>query len=430
MKISKIRLFINSFLRQKVLVNIGTLFTGTAVARVLSALGLMLIARQLGPSGFGQFAAVLTLSKLTSVLFSWGLDTWLLRNGRSSNNSLPEITSVCLKLKIGLGLVWLIAIIFISFFLDQDVFPQSLLILSALSVWFEELAFTGWNAFKAALLNNITSWLMIGSQGLFFIVTVSLISLEIQNAQTYMTVRLVAALVSSIVTIFFVIRVIGLHFPKLSLAFVLRDTIPFGISEGLAIIYGQIDIIIIGYWLGKTAVGFYAPAVALMSTLFMIPRAIYEVMLPITSELYIKHPQSLAQHAYKIVLISSGLGIVMGIGMTIIARPLVWLVYGPTYAVSGHILTLLSPILVLKSLSFGLATVLTAVGWQNRRVIVQLLAALLNIGLNIYIINTYEIIGVAYVYIFTETILVMGYMFYLLYWQHLHRVQLANGLKG
>lgn len=427
MKTSKMRLFINSSSRQRVLVNIGTLFTGTAVARVLSALGLMLIARQLGPSGFGQFAAVLTLSKLTSVLFSWGLDTWLLRNGRNSNNSLAEISSICLVLKIGLGIVWFILLILISFILDQDVFPQSLLILCAFSVWLEELAFTGWNAFKTALLNNITSWLIIGSQGLFFIITVSLIPLEIQNVQTYMMGRLIAALVSTIITIIFVNRVIGLQFPKLPVSFVLRDTIPFGISEGLAIIYGQIDIIIIGYWLGKTAVGFYAPAIALMSTLFMIPRAIYEVMLPITSELYVKEPQSLTQHAYKIVLVSSGLGIVMGIGMTIIARPLVWLVYGPTYETSGHILTILSPILVLKSLSFGLATVLAAVGWQNRRVIVQLLAATLNIGLNIYVINTYEIIGVAYVYIFTETILVIGYMFYLLYWQHLHRVQLVNG---
>ncbi len=424
------RQIIESLLRRKTLVNIGALFSGTAVARVLSAVGLMLIARQLGPGAFGQFAATLSLSKLTSVLFSWGLDTWLLRNGRNNEEySLSHLSSACLELKVRLGALWFVSIVIVSFFLNRDVFPQILLILSAFSIWFDELSNTVWSAFKTALRNDITVWLMIGSQGLFFLITLLFIVTDLKNVQTYMAGRLAASILSSGVAVFFMARLLGVQFRFLPRKVILQDTIPFGMSQGLAVIYERADVIIIGYFLGKTAVGFYAPAVSLMTTLFMIPRSIYEVMLPITSEMYVKNPKAIVQHAYNIVLVSAGLGIVMGVGMAIIARPLVWLLYGSAYAISGDILTILSPILVIKSVSFALAVVLTAVGWQNRRVIVQLIAAMVNIGLNIYIVQSYELIGVAYVYILTESILAIGYMFYLLLWQHSYQVQLANSVK-
>jgi O-antigen/teichoic acid export membrane protein len=204
---------------------------------------------------------------------------------------------------------------------------------------------------------------------------------------------------------------------------VLRSTAVFGVSEGLAIIYERADVAIIGYWLGKTAAGLYAPAVSLMTTLFLIPQAIYEVMLPVTSETYARNPLLIRRQAYRIILLSTALGIGMGLGLAVIARPLVWLVYGREYAISGELLTILSAILVLKSVSFAVAAVLTAVGWQNRRVIVQAVAAALNIGLNMALIQTVGLPGVAYVYVLTEAVLMVGYLLFYLRWQHGYPIQ-------
>ena len=421
------RQLINSFRQRKILVNIGALFSGTALARILSAISLLLIARQLGPDAYGQFIACLTMAKLSSVLLSWGLDTWLLRNGRSHKEySLAQLSSTCLELKLKLGFIWIIGILLLSFLLNQDTFPQTLLILSALSIWFDEFSNTAWSTFKTALKNNITVWLMIGSQLLFLLPTFWFLAGQIQDPYPYMFGRLVASSVSSLIALFLVTRVIGFRFQNLPNLLVLRDTVPFGVSEGLAIIYERADVIIVGYLLGKTAVGFYGPALTLMTTLFIIPRSIYEVMLPVTSETFARTPHRIIKQAYNIVLASTALGIGMSIGMVIIAKPLVWVLYGFEYALSGDILTLLSPILILKSVSFAAATILTAVGWQNKRVIVQVVAALLNIVLNLALIQIYGLMGVAYVYILTETVLMGGYVLYLLIWQHTHRVKLAN----
>lgn len=421
------RQLLNSFRQRKILVNIGALFSGTAIARILSAISLLLIARQLGPDAYGQFISCLTLAKLSSVLLSWGLDTWLLRNGRSHKEySLAQLSSTCLELKLKLGLIWIIGILMLSFFLNHDTFPQRLLIISALSIWFDEFSNTAWSTFKAALKNNITIWLMIGSQILFLLPTLWFLVGQVQNPYPYMFGRLVASGISSLIALFLVARVIGFKFQHSPSLLILRDTIPFGVSEGLAIIYERADVIIVGYLLGKTAVGFYGPALTLMTTLFIIPRSIYEVMLPVTSETFSRTPHQIIKQAYNIVLASTALGIVMSIGMAIIAKPLVWVLYGFEYTLSGDILTLLSPILILKSVSFSAATILTAVGWHNKRVIVQVVAASLNIILNLTLIQIYGLMGVAYVYILTETVLMGGYVLYLLIWQHTHRVELAS----
>jgi O-antigen/teichoic acid export membrane protein len=64
---------------------------------------------------------------------------------------------------------------------------------------------------------------------------------------------------------------------------------------------------------------------------------------------------------------------------------------------------------MLKAGSYTLASALIALGWQKRRVIAQLVSALLNIGINLVIINKYGIIGVAWVYVLSETVLLFGY---------------------
>ncbi len=407
-----------------ILKNIGALFSGTAVARVFSALGLFIIARQLGPDEFGVFVSTLSLAKLTSVLFSLGLDTWLLRNGRNHpERPLAVASSVCLGIKLSLGAAWFVGLLLISPFLKQAIFPRDVLILAALSIWLDELASTGWSTFKTALRNTITVWLIIGAQGLFFIAILLLAGNDVTVTRPYMAARALTSAVSGGMALWLVARLVGIHWRRALMPFVLRDTAPFGLSEGLAVIYERADITIIGHWLGKTAAGLYAPAVSLTTTLFLIPQAIYEVMLPVTSEMFVRTPQRIRRQAFRIILLSAFLGAALGLGMVLIARPIVWLIYGPAYTLSGDILTILSTILVFKSVSFGSAAVLTAVGWQNRRVMVQAVAAALNIGLNLALVQVYGLWGVAYIYVLTEAVLMVGYILFYLRWQSTYKIE-------
>ena len=67
--------------RHTIISNIATLFTGSAIAQGLTAITFILTARILGPEQYGQYTASMTLAIFCSIVFSLGLNLWLLQEG-------------------------------------------------------------------------------------------------------------------------------------------------------------------------------------------------------------------------------------------------------------------------------------------------------------------------------------------------------------
>lgn len=409
--------FLKSLIFRPVFVNAGALFSGTAAARVLSAFVIFIIARQLGLEQFGLYTAAWSLAKLTSFVFSLGLDSWLLRSAQGSEAHLGRATASALALKGIFGAVWLFFLVLLAPFLSQETFPTSLLIFSAVTVWLEEIGTTAVASFKAVLRNTITIWLVISSQLIIFLATILLAWMGFDTPEAYLSARLVATGTGTFISLYFMFRYfhITLHFADFPQT--LRETASFGISHGLSMIYGRADITIIAYFLGSTAAGIYSPASSLMATLFLVPTAVYEVMLPIFSKMRLENQEQIPKKSFRLILLSMGLGLFMGVGLALVAYPLVWVLYSPEFLASAPILVILSNILIFKCISFALAAILAAVGWQGKRVWIQLGASVLNIGLNLIIVRRYSITGVAYVYVLTEFMLTAGYLLLLLLWQ-------------
>jgi len=95
--------------------------------------------------------------------------------------------------------------------------------------------------------------------------------------------------------------------------------------------------------------------------------------------------------------------------------------FGPAYAGSQEILQILSAILFFHSITFGVAAILVATNQQKQRTIIQAIAVVINVGLNFLIIQQFGITGVAYVYVLTEVVLLLGYVYLVLrYWLSTH----------
>lgn len=413
------RFFLRNISQQKALVNIGTLFSSSSIARVLSAITVFALARQLGVETYGVYVASISLAKLTSVIFSLGLDSWLLRYGSRDKARLSYVIGSSILIKSGIGLLWFIGMFLLSHLLNPTIFPSTLILLSAVAIWMEDLNNTARSAFKATLQNRTTAWVMVGSQLLLLLITLFFIQLGITNPNNYMLGRVITYVIFGGISFFLAWKSFGIQYQLRSLPRVLQETLPFGISQGLAIIYERADIIIIIYILGEAAAGIYAPAVSLMTTLFLIPLAIYEVTLPIASKSHATDSTTLKKFAFRLFWTSSLLGIVLGLGLLIIAYPLVWLFYGAEFIASADILIILSMVLVFKSISFGVAAFIIAVGWQSKRAVVQAITAVFNIIATYVVVQTYGLIGVAYVYVITEFILTIGYLLLWLRWQPL-----------
>ena len=190
----------------------------------------------------------------------------------------------------------------------------------------------------------------------------------------------------------------------------LKNILPFALSEFLLQIYTQADITIIAIILGNQAAGLYSPASNILRALFVIPQAVYLVMTPVISQLVAERSPRLSAVIRQTYLSLAVIGGLLWLGTSFLGPGLSSLFLGSKFSTSGALLVILGPILFIKSCSFASAAVIVATTGQGKRVIIQLLAAFINIVLNLLIIHTYGIKGVAWVYVISETVLLAGYM--------------------
>ena len=401
-------------------VNFGALLSGAALARILAGLSLILIARQVGPAQFGQLTGSLALTKIAAVFFVLGIEGWLLRNGyrEGSRQILARKGTSSLAIVGGLGSIWLLTVALVAGFLNQEAFPFPIMLLCAVAVWLEEIANIGATVFKAALRNRVTLILMTGSQ----LLLIGLIVIQAGMAQTallpYLASRTLGLGIAALATLYWLRREFGFDLVRADIRQTLRELPPYALSLGLALIYERADVVIVNSWLGQEQAGYYAPAITIVSALNLIAASFFAVLVPTLSRIHVAEPDRLPA-LVRWLLISSGVAACLfGGALALSAHFLIDLLYGLDYQPAGDVLMILSGVLALRAVTFVAGAVLLAVGWQTRRLTPQALAAGLNVALNLLVVQRFGIQAVALVYVFTEAILLAGYLWLVLRWQH------------
>lgn len=395
-----------------ILFNIGALFSGTASARFLSVIATVLVTRAVGPEQYGSYASVFAVARIASVFFSLGLDGWLLQQGASADgekNALPQRLTTSLVIQTGLGLIWLILLAVFDGMWGNHWFPPRLLLVGAIAIFFEELTYTGWTAFKVTLDNRMTFILMLAFQASQLFLFGALYASHVTDVYLYMIARDLVSAGGAAMALVVVWRRIGFMFVPQEVGRTLRATVPYALSMVLALVYGRADITIAGMRLGPASAGFYAPAVTLVMALSLIPSAIYGVMLPWTSRTYRVTPTKLPVIARNLFIWSALLGIFLALVLFFIADPLVLFLYGEQFAASSALLRILSGVIALRTLNFSVAAIIVAIGLQGRRVTAQAVAALFNVTANLLFIDVFGLPGVAIIYCASELILLLGY---------------------
>lgn len=407
-----------SFGRRRFALNYGALFTGVAIARVLAGVALILIARQVGAAQFGQFTASLALTKITSVAFTLGLEGWLLGNGfrEGDRRLLAQRSTSTLIITAGLGLVWLTIYLFFTRWLNPDIFPYPVVLLCALSVWFEEILNVVATTFKTALNNHITFFIITGSQFLL----IALILIQAASGQNqllpFIQFRVLGMAISALAAIWLMGRLISFQVVTTDVISTLKVAPPFALSLTLNLLYERVDVVIVGAWLGKEQAGLYTPATTILIALFLIPGTLYSILSPIYSQLSVRSIAQLKRFFYRTLLGSLGLGLGLMASLYLAASHLVLWLYGAEYQGAGVLLAILSGVLFFRSLTFPLAAFLVAVRWQTKRLLPQALSASINILLNLIVVRTRGVQGVAWVYVISEAILMVGHLFLAAIW--------------
>ena len=411
--------------RHTIISNIATLFTGSAIAQGLTAITFILTARILGPEQYGQYTASMTLAIFCSIVFSLGLNLWLLQEGGRRSSQIGNLIGSVLFIKILLGLVYLMLMIVLASLINNSSLPANLVRLSALIVWLHNLFVTSLTAFKAVLRNKTTAVLetVLATVILFF--TLILIASNVGKAANYMQMRAIILFFSFLVALLLVKVLLQSNSSWITAKFVLSKTPPYAASEFLAWMYMRVDVLIIAIMLDEYAVGLYAPAAGIIIALYLLPSAINFVFIPVLSKLFATNIRQGWLTAKRLIILLVIVGFSLFIAVLFGAKYFV-LLLGSSFAGSQVVLQILSIILFIHSISFGLAAILVANNQQTQRSIIQAITVAINIGLNLIVVRRVGIYGVAYVYVITEVILLVGYLFLVLRFRHKTSTNLSS----
>jgi len=189
--------------------------SGATTAQGLTAITLLVTARNLGPSMYGQYAGSVNTIWLTSILFNLGLNIWLLREGGAHPKRLPESLSSVLFIKIFLSIIWAtLIVVFFPYFTANTInaLPGNLIVLSVIIVLFDSLFQTILAALKAVLRNWAVLFLEGGSDVLWLLFTIAIIYSRNIVVENFMVVRSVSIIIGLVFSLIYIWRIIGLRF--------------------------------------------------------------------------------------------------------------------------------------------------------------------------------------------------------------------------
>ncbi len=243
---------------------------------------------------------------------------------------------------------------------------------------------------KYAILTTLQAYMIVVFAALFVMFGWGIVGAVLGIFITQILITLIMFLL--------VVKQIGFKIPRFRN---LREYLTFGLptipSNASFWILDATDRYSIGIILGITAVGFYSAGYTISSLMTLLTAPLYTVLLPILSQYYaerrIRETRFLLNYAIKLYLV---IAVPAVIGLSILAKPLLYILSTPALADNGFIIT---PILATGGLFFGLYCIITQIIVMERKTRITgniwAISAVSNIVLDITFGYLFGIVGIA-----------------------------------
>jgi O-antigen/teichoic acid export membrane protein len=377
--------------------NVGATFVTQIMKLALSIANAAIIARLLGPEGKGVLALALLVPGMLGLFLSGGIEVANVYFAGSQRLDVPTLSAnsvafTILATIVGLGVV-----------IGLGVTGWLKVIVPGVPAWILLIAMLG---FPISLLKGFFSTIL---QGLQRIVTLNLISLFNGLLTLILTLMLVVALrfgllgalvatlvsgVSSLtVLVFFLRREGGVFIPRWEHS-VVRSTLSFGlkgqIGNMLQFFNYRLDMFILNGFLGPANVGIYTVSVKLAELLWYLPNAVGFVIFPKAAA---SRPEEMNLFTPRVFLITLGLTALGGLGLTLLGRPAINLVFSSVFAAAYVPMLVLLPGVVLLGGAKVLTNEIAGRGYPLYNSVNSGLALVLTVVLDLLLIPRYGIVG-------------------------------------
>lgn len=366
--------------------NASVLMASQLITWTLTLLLTIVLPRYLGAANVGKLHVANSLWAIVAVFVTFGMDTLLTKEiARDTAKAMPLFgTSVVLRLLFQIvGFAALIA----YFRLFPERYPFETVIVAGI-IGFSSLLWQLNGACQAVLQGvERMEFISLGSIAGKAVNTLACIALLLLGFGVYVvaSVTVVAAAVTLVIELAAVNRLAGplrLGLDWREAGRVLRASFPYFMSGVFLVFYMQVDIIIISLLVDERAVGWYGAADQLFGTLLFIPTVFITAVFPALSRLYAQAADALPKLMRKSWDMLMLLAIPIGLGLLVVADPLVVLLFGGEFAPSGPILALMGVVLILTYQNILLGQFLISTDRQNAWTIVMAVTAVITIPLD------------------------------------------------
>ncbi|MEJ7785397.1 MAG: flippase [Solirubrobacteraceae bacterium] len=388
--------------------NAGAQLVGRAVGLAAQALGLILVARQLGPDDYGFFALISSLTLMASVVADWGLLLIGTRMAATRPSETERIMAVALGLRLAFS-VFAVAILVALALIGSDN-PDVHLGALVAGASFVPGAWFSIGHIRAQLdlrMERVAVPAMVGSfAALAWLVgTLELGGGIVALAASFVVSATVSGLVCAAMTPGgLVLR------PQLDRQMgerILRQSTPLALSLIGVTIYFYVDALLLARLSTTRELAFYDAAYRFVQVGLFLPGVIVSSVYAVASDLAARDRERMRRFTRELLSIVALVAPLPVVLLAIAPEDLVVLIYGQQYAEAAGPLPILAFAVAVMAFSGVVGPLIVALGFERATLAITAAAVILNVGANVLLIPVLDARGAAVATLLTELVVIV-----------------------
>jgi O-antigen/teichoic acid export membrane protein len=376
--------------------NFIVLLLGNVVTRVLSVFYIAVLARYIGTQGIGQLGTATALISVLILLVNFGFDPLITREVAANEQAAPEYMTNLIFLRFVLTMIFSALLMLIVLVTPYSTDMRLIIVAYAFAYVFDNFSGLARAVFQA--YQHMEYEVAVELIRTFANVGISLLGIRLGWS---LVLIVAASAFASLLKLILSAILIRWHFVRptlgLNLAFcwqILVVSIPFFLLMTANVVQSQINILLLSMLDTQNAVGLYSAAAYPITMLFIVPSLFMDAIYPAFSHDFQHAPKRLAQlyrSAYKFMTL---IGFPLGVGLMIVSRPVIDLMYGAGFEAAAPVLVLLALQLV-TAVGYVNGALLNAAGQQTLFMKLRMSTLVFNVFLCLVLIPSLSSIGAA-----------------------------------
>lgn len=374
----------------------------------------LITARYLGPSNYGVLSYVSSVVAFTMPLMQLGLGHTLVKEFVRKPEQEGVILGTSLMLNIISAVFCMVgSVAFVMFVNAGETETIVVCVLYSLTLIFNATEMTQY-WFQSKLLSKYPSiaaliaYIVVAAYKIYLLVTQkNVVWFAFSNVIEYFLISVI------LIVIYKNVRGQRLSVNLCVGKQLLSESKYYIIPSMMVVIFQNTDRIMIKLMVGETETGFYSAAITCIGISAFVFSAILDSARPVILEEKDRNPALYEKRVVQLYSIITYLSLAQSVGMTILAKPLVFLLYGEKYAKAARILAVAVWYNTFGHYGSVRNIWILAEGKQKYLTAINIMGACANIALNFVLIPLWEAVGAAVASVITQffTNVIVGFIF-------------------